>query len=102
STALHVARDQKLQPALGDSAALARGTLLPLYRSGLTQRYLAAGIGALAQFHVASGLGAALPPDATWMDAGVRDELLRVQQDLQAVTTPLDRAVADEEQRDLL
>jgi len=102
STALHVARDQKLHPALGDSAAGARGALLPLYRSGLTQRYLAAGIDTLAQFHAASALGAALPPDATWMDTGVHDELRRVHEDLQAVTIPMDRAVADEEQRDLL
>jgi predicted lipoprotein len=102
STALHVARDQKLQPALGDNTAAARGTLLPLYRSGLTQRYLVAGIEALAQFHVAAGLGATLPAGSAWMDAGVRDELRRVQEDLTVVSGPLDRAVADETQRDLL
>ena len=63
STALHAMRDQKLAPALGDSAATARGNLLPLYRSGMTSRYLAAGIAGLADLHSASRLGPGLPAD---------------------------------------
>jgi predicted lipoprotein len=102
STALHVAHDQKLQPALGDSAAEARGTLLPLYRSGVTQRYLVAGIDALAQFHAASRVDTALPAGSAWTDAGLRAELRRVREDLAAITGPLDRRVDHPEQRELL
>lgn len=102
STALHVARDQKLVPALGDDAAAARGTLLPLHRSGLTTRYLAAGTQALAQFHAAGHFDAALGEDKQWIDAGIRDELQRAQEDFADLKLPAAQALADAEQRDLL
>jgi predicted lipoprotein len=102
STALHVARDQKLQPALGDDVASARATLLPLHRSALTTRYLAAGVAALASFHEAAGFGEALGSADQWIDEGIRDELKRVQEDLDELKVPAAQAVVDEEQRDLL
>ncbi|MFO7325557.1 MAG: imelysin family protein [Pseudomonadota bacterium] len=102
STALHVARDQKLQPALGEAADSARGALLPLHRSGLTTRYLSAGIAAMARLHEAARFGAALPPGSRWIDTGIAEELERVQQDLDALEVPMDRAVADASQRELL
>jgi uncharacterized protein len=102
STALHVARDQKLAPALGASRAEARGTLLPLHHSGLTAAYLAAGVQALDDFHVLGGLGATLPAGSAWVDAGLHDELLRVLDDLEALQMPASRAVGDADQRDLL
>lgn len=102
STALHVARDQKLQPALGEDVASARGTQLPLYRSGLSAAYVAAGVKGLADFYAATGLGAALPPDSAWIDSNLRDELDRVQADLADLQMPADRAVADADERELL
>jgi predicted lipoprotein len=102
STALHAARDQKLVPALGDAAGAARGTLLPLHRGALTNRYLAAHVQGLLDFYVASRLGEALPPDARWMDASLRGELLRIVEDIDLLQMPAARAVADEDQRDLL
>lgn len=102
STALHVARDQKLLPALGADAASARGTQLPLYRSGLSAAYVAAGVKGLADFYAASALGAALPPDSQWVDGSLRDELGRVEADLAALQMPAERAVADEDKRELL
>ncbi len=102
STALHVARDQKLVPALGEDAGASRATLLPLYRSGLTTRYLASGVQALAAFHDAGRFGAALGEEQQWIDAAVRDELRRVQEDLAALQVPAADALAHAEQRDLL
>ena len=102
STALHAMRDQKLAPALGDSAATARGNLLPLYRSGMTSRYLAAGIAGLADLHSASRLGPVLPADQAWIDVALIDELRRIQQDFDALELPATRAVSDAGQRDLL
>lgn len=102
STALHVARDQKLAPALGDDAATARGTLLPLYRSGLTARYLAAGAAALEQFRAAARFDAGLPAGSGWIDANLRDELRRVQEDFDTLQRPVDQAIADEDQRDAI
>lgn len=102
STALHVARDQMLVPALGDDAATSRGTLMPLHRSALTTRYLAAGTEALSQFHEAARFGAALGEDKQWIDTGIRDELRRAQEDFGALQVPATQALADETQRDLL
>jgi predicted lipoprotein len=102
STALHVAHDQKLQPALGDGASGARGTLLPLYRSGLTARYLSAGVEAVARLHAAARFGAMLPPDSRWIDQGIGEELSRVRDDFDALERPAHLAVADDTQRDLL
>lgn len=102
STALHAARDQKLVPALGEDAAASRGTLLPLHRSGMTTRYLAAGTAALQQFHAAGRFGAALAGDEQWIDAAIRDELRRVQEDLAALQVPAAAALTDAGQRDLL
>jgi predicted lipoprotein len=89
-------------PAMGDTPAAARPALLPLYRSELTSRYLAAGMTALADFYATSQLGATLPPGEAWIDAAVRDELRRVLDDLAALQMPASRAVADPTQRDLL
>lgn len=102
STALHAARDQKLLPALGASAAEARGTLLPLHRSGLTARYLSAYLQAALDFHEAGRIGTALPPSEQWIDANLRAELVRIREDFQALTLPAAQAVADADQRDLL
>ncbi len=102
ATALHVARDQKLAPALGEDVAGARGTLLPLYRSGLTAHYLAAGAAALADFHVAGRFADALGSDTRWTDASLRDELHRVQQDFQSLQMPVDRAISDAAERDIV
>lgn len=102
STALHAARDQKLVPALGDSAASARGTLLPLHRGALTNRYLAAHVRGLLDFYTASRLGDSLPADARWIDANLRGELLRIAEDLALLQLPATQAVADQDQRDLL
>lgn len=102
STALHVARDQNLLPALGDSAAEARGTLLPLHRSALTARHLASGIEGLSAFHAAAQFDSALPADALWIDQAIHDELGRMQQDFAQLQVPVAQAVTDESQRDLL
>jgi predicted lipoprotein len=102
STALHAARDQKLVPALGATAAEARGTLLPLQRSGLTARYLAAHVQGVQDFYEAAGVGAALSPADGWIDANLRAELARIREDFGALTQPATQAVADPEQRDLL
>lgn len=102
STALHVARDQKLLPALGEDAAASRASLLPMYRSGLTTRYLIAGTAALQQFHATGRFAAALAEDEQWIDAAVRDELRRVQEDLRELQVPAPAALADAAQRDLL
>lgn len=102
STALHAMRDQKLVPALGKDIGEARGTLLPLHRSGLTTRYLAAGVAALEDFYAASRLGQSLPPDSAWVDASFRDELRRMREDLDELRLPAAAAVADAGQRDLL
>ncbi|MDQ2641762.1 MAG: imelysin family protein [Pseudomonadota bacterium] len=102
STALHVARDQNLLPALGEDAAASRGTLLPLHRSGLTTRYLAAGTQGLSQFHEAARFGAALGEDKQWIDVGIRDELRRAQEDFAQLQVPATQALADGSHRDLL
>jgi predicted lipoprotein len=102
STALHAIRDQKLVPALGENAGAARSSLLPLYRSELTTRYLAASIGALAEFHAAARFSSGLAPEEQWIDTAVADELRRAQDDLAALPMPASRALADEEQRELL
>jgi len=102
STALHVARDQKLAPALGEDAASARGSLLPLYRSGLTAQFLGAQAVALERFYAAGSFATSLPADSAWIDASLRDELRRVQQDFSELALPADRAVADEEARNAL
>ncbi len=102
STALHVARDQKLAPALGEDAASARGTLLPLYRSGLTAEFISAQAAALERFQAAAGFGAMLAGESRWIDASLRDELQRVQQDFADLPIPADLAIADEDARDLL
>lgn len=102
STALHVARDQKLAPALGEDAASARGALLPLHRSGLTAQFIGAQAAALQRFQAAAGFGALLAEDSRWIDASLRDELTRVQQDFAALPMPAHLAVADPDARDLL
>lgn len=102
STALHATRDQKLIPALGESIGEARGTMMPLHRSGLTTHYLAATVAALDDFHAASRLGESLPPDSAWVDASLRGELQRMRQDLDELQLPAASAVGDAEQRDLL
>lgn len=100
STALHVARDQKLAPALGDDAATARGNLLPLHRAGLTAHYLASGAAALSQFVAAGEFGAALPADSAWVESNLREELQRVREDFEGLSMPVDRAVTDASERD--
>lgn len=102
STALHAARDQKLVPALGDAAGTARGTLLPLHRGGLANRYLAAHVRGMLDFYAASRLGDALPPDARWIDANLRGELARIIEDIDLLRMPAAQAVSDQDQRDLL
>ncbi len=102
STGLHVLRDQKLVPALGASADQARGALLPLWRSALTTRYLAAGVDALAAFYAAGGLDAALPESDRWIDDSVRGELRRLRADFDQLDLPMSQALADATQRDLL
>lgn len=102
STALHAARDQKLLPALGEDAASARATLLPLQRSGLTAVFLSAHLAGLRDFYVASGLGSGLPAAARWQDASLRDELQRAHADFTELTLPVSQALTDADQRDLL
>jgi predicted lipoprotein len=102
STALHSERDQKLLPGLGESPEQARGTLLPLHRSAMSSRYLAAHTQALLEFYAASGLGAMLPADAAWVDTNLRGELKRIVDDLTALRLPPAQAVTDAEERDLL
>jgi hypothetical protein len=102
SAALHVARDQNLVPALGETIAAARGTLLPLYRSGLTERYLAAGVEGLSAFHASGRFGSVLATDSTWIDQGIHAELGRVLADFADLDVPVSQAVADEAHRDLL
>jgi predicted lipoprotein len=102
STALHVARDQKLQPPLGEDAASARASLLPLQRSALTARYLLAGIEAISRLHAAGRFAASLPEDSRWIDSGITEELQRVREDFDELGMPVDRAVADESRRELL
>lgn len=102
STALHAARDQKLVPGLGATASEARGTLLPLHRSGLTARYLTAHVQGVQDFYEAGRIGGALPPADGWIDANLRAELARIREDFGALTQPAAQAVADPEQRDLL
>lgn len=102
STALHAARDQKLVPALGDSAGSARGTLLPLHRGAMTNRYLAAHVRGLLDFYIAGRLGDSLPPDARWIDANLRGELSRIGEDLALLQVAAAKAVTDQDQRDLL
>ncbi len=102
STALHVARDQKLQPALGEDAAAARASLLPLHRSALTTRFLSAGVAALASFQDAARFGEALGSDDRWIETAIRDELRRVQEDLAELEMPAAEALVDAGQRDLL
>jgi predicted lipoprotein len=102
STALHAARDQKLVPALGATAGEARGTLLPLYRSNLTTRYLAAYLQGVLDFYQAGRIGTDLPPAEHWIDANLRGELARIREDFEAVTVPAAQAPSDPQQRDLL
>jgi predicted lipoprotein len=102
STALHAARDQKLAPALGDGIATARGTLLPLHRSGLTSRYLTGQIRGLLDFHAASRLDAALPSGERWTAANLRAELARILEDFALLGMPAAQAVSHPDQRDLL
>jgi predicted lipoprotein len=102
STALHAAHDQQLAPALGATIAEARGTLMPLHRSGLTSRYIAGQMRGLLDFHAASRIDAALPPGERWTAANLRAELERILEDFAALSLPAAQAVSDPQQRDLL
>lgn len=72
STGLQFARDVKLLPVLGDSAAAARPRRAAFWRSGQTAATLAAGLRGMRAFYEAGGypLG-----DAGWIDATIRSEL---------------------------
>ncbi|RBL87225.1 aminopeptidase [Streptomyces cavourensis] len=97
STGLQFARDVKILPVLGDSAANARPKRAAFWRSGLSTRTLAANLDGLAAFYTAGGYG--LPKGGEWMAGSVLGELARAAATLRDVPAPLEQALADAEGR---
>jgi predicted lipoprotein len=100
STGLQFARDVKIVPVLGDTAAAARPKRAAFWRSKLSTRLLAASVDGLKAFYLAGAYP--LPAGDAWMDASVRGELASAAQTLRAVPVPLEPALAEEEGRRLL
>lgn len=100
STGLQFARDVKIAPVLGDSAAAARPKRAAFWRSKLSTRLLAANVDGLKAFYLAGAYP--LPAGDAWMDASMRGELGSIAQTLRAVPVPLEEALAQEEGRRLL
>ncbi|MCW0207897.1 imelysin family protein [Achromobacter veterisilvae] len=100
STGLQFARDVKIVPVLGDTAAAARPKRAAFWRSKLSTRLLAANVDGLKAFYLAGAYP--LPAGDAWMDASVRGELASAAQTLRAVPVPLEPALAEEEGRRLL
>ena len=96
STGLQFARDVKIVPVLGDTAAAARPKRAAFWRSKLSTRLLAASVDGLNAFYQAGAYP--LPAGDGWMDASVRGELGSAAQTLRAVPA-LEQAVADEDGR---
>lgn len=97
STGLQFARDVKILPVLGDSAANARPKRAAFWRSGLTTRTLAANLDGLAAFYTAGGY--VLPKGDEWMAGSVLGELASAAATLRDVPAPLDEALADADGR---
>lgn len=97
STGLQFARDVKILPVLGESAEAARPKRAAFWRSELSARLLAANLEGLKAFYQAGGYP--LPKGGGWMDVSVRGELQNAAQGLQAVPTPLDAALKQEDGR---
>ena len=100
STGLQFARDVKIAPVLGDSAAAARPKRAAFWRSKLSTRLLAANVDGLKALYLAGAYP--LPAGDAWMDASMRGELGSIAQTLRAVPVPLEEALAQEEGRRLL
>lgn len=96
STGLQFARDVKIVPVLGETAAAARPKRAAFWRSKLSTRLLAANVDGLNAFYQAGAYP--LPEGNGWMDASVRGELASAAQTLRAVPA-LEQAVADEDGR---
>lgn len=97
STGLQFARDVKILPVLGESPEAARPKRAAFWRSDLSTRLLAANLDGLKAFYQAGGYP--LPRGDEWMDVAVRGELQNVAQTLQAVPTPLEATLKDEDGR---
>lgn len=97
STGLQFARDAKLLPVLGASAAEARPQRAAFWRSDETLPTLSAGLAGMSA--LSQLLAPALPADARWAGDAVRDELARAQAALAGVDQPIAQAVAQAEAR---
>jgi predicted lipoprotein len=102
STALQYSRDIKLLPALGAAVDDARGQRAPLWRSGLTQRALAASTLAMHDFYAAGNFAPALSPDSRWIDDTLKSESEVALEDFKAVLLPFEQAVQDTDSRERL
>lgn len=98
SHGLEAVRDQRILPVLGRDGAEPNPRAALLWRSGLTVPSLKAGLGGLADFYGLSGIGATLPADSAWVDEGIGFELANLSRGLDAITLPIEEALADPRQ----
>ena len=93
STGLQFARDVKLLPVLGASAAEARPRRAAFWRSGQSVATLDAGLA--GQQALAGLLARMLPADARWSGETARDEIGRARQALADAGAPIEQAAAE-------
>jgi len=95
---LEALRDTRLLPVLGRDGAEPKPRSALLWRSGLTVPALRSGLDGLADLYRLSGIGATLPPDSAWVDEGIGFELANLSRGLDAITLPIEGALADPRQ----
>lgn len=95
---LEALRDTRLLPVLGRDGAEPKPRSALLWRSGLTVPALQAGFDGLADLYRLSGIGARLGADVAWVDEGIRFEFANLERGLDAVTLPIEAALAEPRQ----
>lgn len=90
-----LARDSFLVPVLGQSIDLARPRLAPLWRSGLSIRFLSTLLDAGRELLEGGDLVGLMPPNTQWIPASIANEVAAIDGLMPAPDLPIDLAGSD-------
>ena len=99
SHGIEAIRDTRLLPFLGREGENPKPRAAPYWRSGLTIASIRAGFEGIATLFEQSRIGEAAPDEHDWVRNGVVFEFANAERAADAVTLPLEAALADAGQR---
>lgn len=98
-TGLQMIQDRQVAPMTAVLASPEKPPRLPFARSGLSARYIGAGVVSTKDLYEAMQLSGSVPKDKAWMPKWIRAAFERLGRDAPAAVKGLSRAVKDDPER---